>query len=137
VLRAIAVHPDVQPDGVILAAPYDRLLTTVEHRFTTMGLPSFPFARLLVFWGGVGQHFSPFQMDPIRYAASARCPALFLQGGEDPWVRQSEGEAVFRSLASAQKKLVIFDRASHEPLSGADPGRWKQSVQEYLQSLQR
>jgi alpha-beta hydrolase superfamily lysophospholipase len=136
VLRAIAVHDDVRPDGIIVGAPYDRLLTTVEHRFTTMGLPSFPFARLLVFWGGIGQHFSPFDMDPIRYATSATCPALFLQGADDPWVRPVEGQAVFNSLASSHKSFVLFDRAGHVPLCGADPKKWRQVIAAYLDSLE-
>jgi alpha-beta hydrolase superfamily lysophospholipase len=135
VLRAIAVHDDVRPDGVILAAPYDRLLSTVEHRFTTMGLPSFPFARLLVFWGGVGQHFSPFDMQPIRYASSVHCPALLLQGAGDPWVRRDEGEAVFKSLASTHKTFVLFDCAGHVPLCGADPTTWTRAVDHYFRSL--
>ena len=44
----------VRADAVVLECPFDRLLTTVEHRFELMGVPAFPLARLLTFWGGVG-----------------------------------------------------------------------------------
>ena len=42
----------VQPDAIIAESVFDRMLTTVRHRFELMGVPSFPCAELLVFWGG-------------------------------------------------------------------------------------
>ena len=48
-----AVHAlGVQPDAMILECPFDRLLTTVRHRFDAVRVPSWPLAELLVFWGG-------------------------------------------------------------------------------------
>src|SRR5207249_4139187 len=49
ILRAIATS-DVQPDAIVLECPYDRLITTVSHRFHMMNLPAFGLAHLLVFW---------------------------------------------------------------------------------------
>ena len=43
-----AVHAEeVYPDGVILEAVFDRMISTVRNRFDTMGVPSFPSAELL------------------------------------------------------------------------------------------
>ncbi|MBE9078296.1 hypothetical protein IQ241_13505 [Romeria aff. gracilis LEGE 07310] len=47
VMRAISLH-DIQPDAAILESPFDRLLSTVCHRFEAMGIPSFPGAELIV-----------------------------------------------------------------------------------------
>src|SRR3954452_4631364 len=135
VLRAISIHDDVRPDGLILDAPYDRLLSTVEHRFTTMGLPSFPASRLLVFWGGVQLRFSPFAMEPVKSAASVRCPTLLLQGADDAWVLGSEAESVFNALGTTRKHLIIFDHAGHQPLLGVDPDQWKRALETHLHSL--
>ena len=55
-----AVHRfDLKPDAIILEAVFDRLITTVRNRFHTMGIPSFPNAELLLFWGGVQVGFKP------------------------------------------------------------------------------
>ena len=52
ILRAVGV-PRVKADRLVLENPFDRLVTTAGHRFGAMGLPAFPAANLLVFWGGV------------------------------------------------------------------------------------
>src|SRR5262249_45805933 len=57
ILRAVSLNR-VYPDGMILECPFDRLLSTVQHRFSAMGVPSFPAAQLLVFWGGVQHGYS-------------------------------------------------------------------------------
>src|SRR5205823_6308378 len=94
ILRA-AAHHAVAADAVILECPFDRLLTTVEHRFGAMGVPAFPLARLLVFWGGVQNGFDAFAHDPVAYAASVKCPALLMHGAHDVRVRPEEAEAVY------------------------------------------
>ena len=56
IVRAVAVK-GVRPDAIILEGIFDRMLTTVENRFKMMGVPAFPFAQLLVFWGGIDQGY--------------------------------------------------------------------------------
>ena len=38
--------------AVVVESVFDRLLSTAENRFHSMGIPAFPMARLLIFWGG-------------------------------------------------------------------------------------
>ena len=83
VLRAVAAE-GVTPDGIVVEAPFDTLLTTVGHRYRAMGLPSFPFAQLLLFWGGVQNNFNAFALKPVKYAAAVNGPALVLGGEHDP-----------------------------------------------------
>src|SRR5262249_19045512 len=40
-LRALSLHA-LETDAVVLECPFDRLLSTVEARFASTGLPSFP-----------------------------------------------------------------------------------------------
>src|SRR5262249_1798820 len=40
VLRALSLRT-AEPAAVVLECPFDRLLSTVENRFTSMGLPAF------------------------------------------------------------------------------------------------
>jgi pimeloyl-ACP methyl ester carboxylesterase len=49
ILRAMSIHSDIHPDAIIIECPFDRMLDTVANRFTSMGVPSFPAARMLLF----------------------------------------------------------------------------------------
>jgi uncharacterized protein len=127
-LRAVAVE-GVVADGLILEAPFDRLLTTVEHRFEAMRVPPWPFARLLLFWGGVQRGFDPFAHDAVEYARAVRCPALVLGGGDDPWVRPDELRAVADALGA---EASIFEGVRHEPLRERRPEAWRAQVSAFV-----
>ena len=53
-MRAVALYA-LKPRALILEGPFDRLVTTVRHRFDAVGVPSFPAADMLVFWGSVAE----------------------------------------------------------------------------------
>lgn len=129
-LRAVHVR-GVSPDALILEAPFDRLQTTVEHRFQAMGLPSWPGARLLLFWGGVQRGFEPQAHAPVDYAASARCPALVMGGEDDPWVRPDELCAVAAGLRGPTE-VVLMPGVGHESLLGRRPEAWRAAVRALL-----
>lgn len=129
-LRAVHAH-GVAPDALLLESPFDRLVTTVEHRFEAMGLPAWGCARLLLFWGGVRRGFDPFEHAPVEYAASVRCPTLVLGGADDPWVRPDE----LRAVAAATRgptQVVVLEDVGHEGLLRHRPGAWRAAVQDFL-----
>ncbi|MBI5395241.1 MAG: alpha/beta fold hydrolase, partial [Verrucomicrobia bacterium] len=64
VLRAIHQRR-AAPDAVILDSVFDTMLQTVKNRFQSMGVPSFPSAELLVFWGGEQLGFNAFRHNPV------------------------------------------------------------------------
>jgi alpha-beta hydrolase superfamily lysophospholipase len=125
-------RPSVQ--GVILECPFDRLSTTVEHRFEDMGVPAFPSAGLLVFWGGVQQGFDGFRSNPIDAAGSIDCPALLMNGARDPWVRPSEARAIFERLAGP-KTFHEFEGLGHQSYLEARPDEWTAAVRAFLASV--
>jgi hypothetical protein len=131
VLRAVA-HCGVQPDGIIVEGVFDNMLNTVRHRFEDMGVPSFPAAQLLVFWGGAQAGFNGFAHNPVQYAASVRCPILFLHGTADPRARLEEARRVFAAV-SAPKSFKEFPNLGHEPAVTGFPAEWKETVNQYLQ----
>ena len=96
VLRALAVG-ESRPAAVILECPFDRLLRPRRTAFA-VGLPSFPAAELLVFWGGVQHGYSGFDHNPVEYAAAVECPTLFLHGERDARVAPAEAREVFDRL---------------------------------------
>ncbi|MBE7552244.1 MAG: alpha/beta fold hydrolase [Anaerolineales bacterium] len=133
VLRAISVY-HIQPAGVILEAVFDNMLSTVQNRFRAMGLPSFPAAQLLVFWGSHQNGSSGFRHNPVEYAAGVQCPALMLHGTDDPRATLAEGRAVFNRLGG-KKWFEAFTGVGHEAYLAVEPEQWKQSVTLFLGRL--
>jgi len=133
VLRAIATE-DVRPSAVILESPFDSLLGTVGNRFHAMGLPAFPSAELLVFWGSVQQGFNGFTHNPAEYARSVECPVLLLHGELDPRVTVEQNAVIFERLAG-QKHLVSFPGAGHVSLIVEAPKAWEGQVTQFLRDV--
>ena len=134
ILRAIATAK-VNPQGVIVECPFDRLISTVENRFSAMGVPSFPCAQLLVFWGSVQQGMNGFAHNPVEYAANVTCPVLLLHGEQDPRVSAHQVRSIYENFAGS-KELVLFPRAGHESYLESDPERWNHAVGEFLEHVE-
>ena len=130
ILRAIYAN-QMQPAAIILEAVFDKMLTTVKHRFSVMGVPTFPGAYLLVFWGGLQNGFWGFKHNPVEYATAVHCPTLILQGTDDPLVTVAEAEAVFTNIPSQHKQFERFVGGGHSPLA-AHPEQWKSIVSQFL-----
>lgn len=129
-LRAIAKN-GITPDAVIIESVFDRMLTTVQNRFHLIGLPSFPGANLMVFWGGVHIGHWAFSHNPAEYAPHCTCPALVLHGELDVHAKLIEGQSVYEQLAGP-KKMVVFPGVPHSSLIIAKRELWANSVQEFL-----
>lgn len=130
VLRAIAVF-QIRPDGVILEAVFDRLLSTVQNRFRSMRLPSSPAAHLLVFWGGVQQGYPGFRHNPVEYATHVQCPTLVLHGTDDLHATIAEGRAVFQRL-NGKRWFEAFTGIGHEAYLAANPAQWQCAITQFL-----
>jgi alpha-beta hydrolase superfamily lysophospholipase len=130
VLRSVA-HFQVQADGLIIESTFDRLYTTAQHRFELMGLPSFPMARLLVFWGGAQHGFNAFTHDPVEYARHVTTPTLLMHGDRDVMVHTDEAKAIFATLAGP-KTFHLFPNAGHESYLFRSPKEWTELVEQFL-----
>jgi uncharacterized protein len=129
-----AVHEGrVLPDAVIFEAVFDTMLNTVRNRFSVMNAPSFPAAELLIFWGGRQLGFDGFSHNPLDYAESLNCPALFLHGTDDPRAKLSEGRRVF-AAAPQPKRFKIFASAGHESYVSVSPDEWKDSIRSFSEA---
>jgi len=129
-----AVHScGVKPDAIIVEAVFDRMLSTVRHRFELMGMPSFPAAQLLVFWGGWQFGFNGFGNNPVEYAASVRCPILFFHGADDPRARLAEARRVYNAVPGL-KWFKEFAGVRHAATVVAYPEQWKQTVSQFLKT---
>lgn len=130
ILKAIA-QEKVKPDGVILELPFTRLLDAVRSRLKAIGLPTFPIAELLVFWGSLQHGFNGFTHNPVDYARQVQCPTLLLHGKLDQWTTVGEINQILQNLQGA-KQLVIFPNTGHNLLVTVDQKFWKYSIAEFL-----
>jgi uncharacterized protein len=131
----MAMHTrDLPVQALVLESPFDRLLGTVEHRFTGMGVPPFPAAHLLVFWGGVQQGFDGLRFNPVEDAVAVRCPTLLMSGGRDPWVRPEEAQAIYTRL-SGPKTFHEFPDLGHQSLLNGHPSEWRETVDTFLATV--
>jgi uncharacterized protein len=128
-----AVHRfQLAPAALILESPFDRLLTTIGNRCQLLGLPSFPAANLLVFWGGVQGGFDGFAYNPVAYAREVRCPTLLLQGDQDRHVGIAHAREIAAALGS-HGDFEIFAGAGHVPLLNKAPAKWEGDVRGFLE----
>ena len=130
VLRAVG-ECGVSPTAILVEAVFDSLLSTVRNRFSAMGVPSFPSAELLTFWGGRLAGFSGFRHNPADYARNVRCPALLLHGENDPRAVLQQSRRIFDSLPG-EKRMKIFRGVKHESCLAADPQAWRAAVAGFL-----
>lgn len=130
ILRAVG-DLGAPADALVLENPYDRLVTTVGHRFEALGIPASPAAPLLVFWGGTELGFDGFAMEPVAFATRVAAPTLLLHGTDDPRVHLDEIAAIGDALAGPHD-VVVFPGVGHVGLHGADPRLWRQAVRDFL-----
>ena len=129
ILRAMG-DLGVTPESAIVECPYGSLLEAAENRFHMMGLPSFPTASLMVFWGGFQNGFWGFSHRIWDSASRVKTPVLLLYGSNDDRVRRDEIDHIYRNLAG-KKQLHIFENGYHilYPYSGRE---WEDTVNNFL-----
>ena len=130
IMKAIAEF-GIQPDQIILECPFGTMLKTTKKRFEAMGLPSFPFAELILFYGGLQTGFNAFEHNPTDYAEHIDIPTLLLYGARDARVTREEIDEIFDKL-KGKKKLGVFERSGHEIYLNHHEEEWKQIIDEFL-----
>lgn len=133
ILKAVA-HEKVNPDAVILELPFARLLDAVRSRLRAVGIPRFPMAEMLVFWGSIQHRFNGFTHNPVTYAKQVQCPALLLHGKLDRWTTVAEIDRIFQNLQGS-KELIIFPNTGHNLLVTVDKERWQRSIDRFLKGV--
>jgi alpha-beta hydrolase superfamily lysophospholipase len=127
---------DLKPEGIIIECPFGTMLKTVEARFSLMKLPSFPMARLLVFWGGVQNGFNAFNHNPVDYAINIKPPTLLLHGERDDKVSMQEIQQIYANL-KGQKTLKIYPQATHENYLTKYKTEWTADISGFIQFVEK
>jgi uncharacterized protein len=133
VIKGVA-DEKLHPAALILECPFDSLIGTVRHRFTTMGIPSFPLADLLVFWGGMQAGLNGFRYRPAESASRIDRPTLMMSGQNDEYVTPEEARAIFEGLRGP-KTLRFLAGVGHDSCLRRRPDEWKNAVSEFLNQV--
>lgn len=131
-LRAVATQ-NVDVDAILLESPFDDMLATVGNRFGRMGLPPFPMAQLLVYWGGYQQGYDAFTHNPAEYASKVHIPTLHIHGENDTNVTQPQAKRLFEAL-SGPKEYYCVQEAGHECYATHSMAEWKVKVDAFLKA---
>ncbi len=121
----------ISPHAAILECPFGSMYKTTCARFDMMGMPGFPMAGLLVFWGGVENGFWAFGHNPVEYAKNVNVPVLLLYGEKDPKVSREEIDEIYTNLKGT-KQLLTFPEAGHENYLNEYGEQWQNAVQSFL-----
>lgn len=130
IMRAVA-ELGTKPTSIIIECPFSTMYRTVVNRFHTQGVPIFPMAGLLLFWGSVQNGFWAFAHNPVDYARNIKCPTLLLYGEKDAKVGRDEIDAIFGNL-QGEKVLRTYPLAGHENYLRKYEKAWTTDVQSFL-----
>lgn len=120
--------------SIILECPFGSLLSTTKSRFKMMGIPSFPMAQLLAFWGGIENNFWAFDHNPVEYAKEITTPTLLMYGDKDPKVSLTEIKSIFKNIPSKKKSHLFLD-VGHENYLNKKGNEWTRTVSDFLNEL--
>lgn len=125
----------LQLSGVFLEMPFASMKSHLAARLRAMGFAKFiekPFAFFVNFWMGAEGSMATFRHRTANYVSVFKCPVLMQWGARDNIVLKHETDEVYTAIASANKKLVIYDHAGHESFLQNDPAKWRMEVEKFL-----
>jgi uncharacterized protein len=135
ILKAIHDYK-IQPAAIIIECPFGTMYETTCARFKSMGVPSFPMAALLDFWGGVQNGFWAFSHRPVEYAKSVKCPTLLLYGERDEKVSHRETDEIFSNL-HCKKQLKTYPLAGHEDYLLKYKQQWITDIGVFMDKIEK
>lgn len=131
VLKAVKDY-GIQPAALVLECPFGSLYEAASARFRAVGVPGFPLAGFLVFWGGVQHGFWGFGHRPVDYAKAVNIPTLLFYGERDERVTRKEIDEIYSGL-QGPKQLITFPQAGHVNYLVAYRKAWRGSVARFLE----
>lgn len=132
IMRAVS-QLNINPNAIMLQSPFGTMLGAAKSRFKLMGVPAFPSAHLLTFWGGYINDFDAFSHNPMDYAKNIHCPTLLIHGQLDNRVSWEESKGIFDQLAGP-KELATFGKSGHESILNHEEANWVYLVTNFMET---
>jgi pimeloyl-ACP methyl ester carboxylesterase len=114
VAAAVSADPEVRPDALILATPWDRLATVASHHY-----PWLPVRLVLR---------DPY--DSVEYLRAYEGPVTVLMAGDDEIMPAASTQALFDALPSAAHKRLV-----RVPDCGHNEWFWQVSEEQWREAL--
>jgi dipeptidyl aminopeptidase/acylaminoacyl peptidase len=106
------------------------LVNDVVPFFT--GLPSFPFAPMIVFFGSQQTGIDASAVNSVEQLQRFdNTPILIMHGTEDDWIPFAQGQALYES-AKEPKQFYAIEGAKHFPVLNADPEGIKKVLLDFV-----
>ncbi len=123
----------IKPRAIIIECPFATMRETIAIRFKNLGIPTFPMADILLFWGGVENGFWGYAHNPVTYSEAIKCPTLLQYGERDDRVARSEIDRIYGRL-HCPKQLVTYPEAGHDDYLKKCAKTWSANVTGFLDS---
>jgi predicted MFS family arabinose efflux permease/pimeloyl-ACP methyl ester carboxylesterase len=102
------------PMAVVAESSFLSFSDTVRHHVGLIGLPTFPFATLLVRFTAWRLNFNPADFDLLQAVKKIKCPILFIGGGADRRMpNETVLEPLFAAASNPLKRKFIIEGAQH------------------------
>ena len=133
VLLAAAQAPQV--DCIVTLSAYTSVEDNISDGVRQLtGLPPFPFAPLVVFFGEQQAGIDIHAVRPIDALPKiSPRPILFIHGAQDPLILVHNAERLYEA-ASQPKQLYILPEAGHANFFEAEPEAYPRHLLDFLQS---
>lgn len=130
VIQAAARMPQVR--AVIAHSAYASLTDVVKQSTQIYGLPTFPFAPLIVWFGELESGIKAQEVRPIDDVAQiAPRAVLFIHGEQDTSIHVSNSLKLYQA-AREPKALYLVPNAGHTGLFEANPSEYEEQVVNFL-----
>lgn len=133
ILRAMATL-GVRPDAAVVESVFDTLLNAIRFRFALLGVPSFPAAEILLFWGNQQLGVDGFGHDLVAYAGAIDVPVLVSHGTSDNRASVAGARKVHDALRG-NKQILMIEGAGHVNPCLTGGARWDRSVSNFVWSV--
>jgi uncharacterized protein len=131
IVKAVSDY-DLHPSGIIIESPFLSLQSHLKGRARTLDFPAQPFGLLTSFWIGVENGFNGWGFRTDKYAKNVHCSVLMQCGKNDELVLPYETNSIYESIASDNKKLVVYENGGHESFLKNDPVKWISEMKFFL-----
>ncbi|MDQ1591511.1 MAG: hypothetical protein QOG71_2138 [Pyrinomonadaceae bacterium] len=136
-LLAASEISDGQLLGVVAESSFLSFADTVRHHVRLIGLPTFPFATLLIKFTSWRLNFAADDYDLLRAVGRISRPVLFIGGTRD--VRMPTAtvlEPLYAAAQSAGKRKFIVEGATHGHAYDESPESYVKAVNEFVESIE-
>ena len=122
-----AQNPNIKALAVHSAAPsIDAAADMAVEHFA--GLPAFPFAPLIIWWGEQIAGFDSNEIDATKWIGQiSPRPVLIMMGGQDDTIPPESGQWLYEA-AKEPKELWFVPEAGHHGIPEVKPEEYEQRV---------